>query len=55
MSEQEVFNSLSELEEFFYYRLQNPGGLPWNILAQLHNEIKTALVQWHNLTGCKNE
>lgn len=55
MTEQEVFNSLSKLEEYFFYRLQNPEGLDWSVLGQLHGEIKTALIQWHNLTGCKND
>lgn len=55
MTDQEVFNMLSELEEFFYYKLQNPDGMPWIILAQMHEEVKTAVCQWHNLTGCTNE
>lgn len=55
MSEQEVFNTLSKLEEYFFYRMQNPGGLPFSVLTELHEEAKTMLHQWHNLTGCKNE
>ena len=55
MSEQEVFNKLSELEEYFYYRLQNPKGLPFDALARLHDEINAAMLKWHELTGCKNE
>ena len=55
MSEQEVFNTLSELEEYFFYRMQNPGGLPFSVLTEMHEEAKTMLHQWHNLTGCNNE
>lgn len=56
MSNQEVFNMLSELEEFFYYKMQNPEELGpfWKNLAEMHEEAKTMLCQWHNLTGCKN-
>ena len=57
MSEQEVFNSLSELEQYFFYRqlLKDPAGDEWKALDKIHSEIKSALVQWHELTGCKNE
>lgn len=55
MNNQEVFNMLSELESFFYYRMQNPEGLPFKILVELHEELNTAAKQWHNLTGCENE
>lgn len=54
MSEQEVFEKLSELESYFYYRMQNPGSLSFRILVELHDELNTAMRQWHNLTGCKN-
>ena len=54
---QEVFNMLSELEEFFYYKLQNPEELSpfWTILSEMHQSAKTLVCQWHNLTGCKNQ
>lgn len=56
MSNQDVFNMLSELEEFFFYKLHNPEELRpfWSNLAEMHQEAKTMLAQWHNLTGCKN-
>ena len=54
---QEVFNMLSELEEFFYYKMQNPEELSpfWSILSEMHTSTKTLLIQWSNLTGCKNQ
>lgn len=57
MTNQEVFDRLSELEEFFYCKLQNPEEMMpfWSILAQMHQDAKTMLVQWHNLTGCRND
>jgi len=55
MSEQEVFNMLSELEEYFYYRLHNPDGIPWTSANEMHEEIKTLLCQWSTWTGCKNQ
>lgn len=57
MSDQQVFNMLSELEEFFYYKMCNPEelGAHWSSLVEMHQEVKTLLCQWHNLTGCKNE
>ena len=55
MTEQEVFNMLAELEEYFYYRLHNPGPIPWTSLNEMHDEIKTLLLQWHTWTGCTNQ
>ena len=56
MDNQEVFNLLSELEAFFYYKRQNPEELaPFqSILNEMHTEADTMLRQWHNLTGCTN-
>lgn len=56
MDNQEVLNALAELEEFFFYKKNNPGELSafWLQLARMHAEVRTLLCQWHNLTGCKN-
>ena len=55
MSEQEVFNSLSNLEEyFFYYQHKNPRDLPFSTLVMLHENIKSVLKEWHKITGYKN-
>jgi hypothetical protein len=57
MNNQEIFNTLSELEQALFYKKLNPEELqPFqSILYQMHSEVKTLLIQWHNLTGCKNE
>lgn len=55
MTNKEIFNQLSELEEAIYYRMNNPEGLPFSVLLGVYQEINTALCQWHNITGCKNE
>ena len=54
---QEVFNTLSDLEEFFYYKLHNPEELSpyFGILMEMHASAKELVRQWHNLTGCKNQ
>lgn len=54
---QEIFNTLSELEEFFLYKARNPEELePFaGILHEMHTAAKTLVCQWHNLTGCKNQ
>ena len=54
---QEVFNMLSELEEYFYYKLQNPEELSrfWGTLAEMYEDTKTMLLQWHKMTGCVNQ
>lgn len=51
MTEQEVFNMLSDLEEYFYYKRDqlNP------TLDEIHDRIKKSLEDWHEYTGCKNE
>ncbi len=56
MNKQEVFNALSELEKYFYYLklLKDPASDERKPLDELHSKIKSALVQWHDLTGCKN-
>ena len=43
---QEIFNMLSELEEFFYYKLQNPEELSrfWGTLAEMYEDTKTMLI-----------
>ena len=53
---QEIFNALSELEEFFYYKMQNPEELSgqFDELVKLHEESKFMLKRWHDLTGCVN-
>lgn len=55
MTEQEVFNTLSELEEYLFYRMQNPDGLDYWTLAEMHNKARVMLKRWHDMTGCKNE
>ena len=55
MSEQQVLNLLADLEEYFYYRQQNPEGLPSDDLMKLHDTLNDALRLWHRLTGCANE
>lgn len=54
---QEIFNIISDLEEYFYYKKQNPQELEpfFSILSEMHEEAKALLCQWHNITGCKNE
>lgn len=57
MNNQEIFNTLSELEQALFYKKLNPEELQafQGILIQMHGEVKTLLCQWHNLTGCVNE
>ena len=51
MTNQKVFNMLSELEEYFYYKRDclNP------TLDEIHDRIKKCLLDWHEYTGCTNE
>ena len=57
MNNQEIFNALSELEQALFYKMHYPDDLQafQALLIQMHGEVKTLLIQWHNLTGCKNE
>lgn len=55
MDNQEIFNSLSAIEEALYYRLNNPEGMDFRILMDAHENVKTALIQWNALTGCTNQ
>lgn len=55
MNNKEVLNLLSKLEEFFLYKRRNAQELMpyYRILNELHNEAKTMLIQWANITGEK--
>ena len=57
MNAQEVLNRLSELEEYFFYKKNDPRELEQSKeeLKQMHKNIKSLLNQWHNLTGCTIE
>lgn len=55
MDNQQIFNSLSGLEEALYYKMQNPDDLDFSALSAIHDSINNALCKWHNLTGCKNQ
>ena len=54
---QAIFNMLSELEQALFYKSRNPEELKafQLVLLKMHDEAKTLLIQWHNLTGCVNE
>ena len=55
MNNKEVLNLLSQLEEFFLYKRWNAQELidHQRILNLLHDEAKTMLIQWSNITGEK--
>lgn len=54
MNAQEVLYRLSELEEYFFYKKNDPRELEQSKeeLEQMYKNIKLLLNQWHNLTGC---
>lgn len=51
MDDQQVFDMLAELEEFFFYKreLLNP------TLIEIHNKVDWCLNAWHECTGCTNK
>jgi hypothetical protein len=51
MTDQEVFNMLADLEEYFFYKQYalNP------TLDDIHDKLKFCLKAWAEYTGCKNE
>lgn len=54
MSNKEVINKLSELEEFFFYTVSNtPEELKpfWRVLVEMHTNCRVMTAQWHNITG----
>jgi hypothetical protein len=55
MNRQEVMNTLAELEEYFFYKKNNPGDLSemQASLEEIHHNIKAELERWHRMTGCK--
>lgn len=52
MTEQEVLNKLSELEEYFFYLKNNRAQLKDDIsINAIHQDIKKSLERWHRYTG----
>ena len=51
MTNQKVFDMLSELECFFYYKRDclNP------TLDEIHDKINDCLLAWSEYTGCTND
>lgn len=55
MSNQEILNTLSELESVLYYRKDgsdNREGVSFSDLETMHNLINKALIDWNRITGC---
>ncbi len=50
MTPQEIIDMLSKLEEVAFYGMQNPEELPYIAYAQLHTDIKAALLHYHQIT-----
>ena len=57
MNNQEVMNALSDIEEFFFYKKNNPMELSSceADLKQMHADIKALLEKWHKITGLRIE
>ena len=55
MNRQEAMNALAELEEYFFYKKNNPQDLAemYFSLDEIHHNIKAILEKWHRMTGCK--
>ena len=51
MTNQEVFNALADLEEFFFYKRDslNP------TLDDIHDKLKYCLKAWAEYSGCRNQ
>lgn len=55
MNNQEVFEMLANLEEFFFYKRLREEELEKEIIYQdMQETTGKLLLKWHNLTGCKN-
>ena len=53
MTPQQIIDALAEIEESAYYGMQNPDEISYEAFEQLHKDIKTALLNYHRLTGLK--
>lgn len=54
MTNQDILNTLSELECALYYRhdgSDNREGVSYSDLETMHNLVNEALKKWHMLTG----
>lgn len=56
-TKQDVFNTLSDLEQFFFCLKNDPCDLAGHEeeLTKLHDEARMMLKHWHELTGCVNQ
>lgn len=53
MTPQEIMDRLADIEEAAFYGMHNPDGISYEAFEQLHTDIKTALLNYHRLTGLK--
>lgn len=54
MTNQNILDTLSELECALYYRLDGHDdreGVSYEALQPIYNKINECLAQWHNITG----
>ena len=55
MNNQNILNQLSEIESVLYYRMDgsdDPEGVSYADLEEVHNLINEALKAWNRATGC---
>lgn len=55
MTEKDALELIDALEEYFYYRIQNPGGVPFSGIMELHGAMRAASCQWRTLSQCCNQ
>lgn len=52
MTDREALELIDKLEEYFYFRMQNPSGVLWGGIAELHSTMKAASCSWRTLSQC---
>ena len=55
MNNQDIFEHLSEAEKALFYAKTRAEEPDRQAISEIHEAVKTALVKWHHITGCKNQ
>lgn len=55
MNNQDIFEHLAEAEKALFYAKTRSKEPERQAIAEVHESVKTALIKWHHITGCKNQ
>ena len=55
MNNQDIFEHLAEAEKALFYAKIRAEEPERQAISEVHEAVKTALIKWYHITGCKNQ